>query len=66
MKKIWAHKANSFKKAREHDEKYYLFKSPQERLSDIQFCRELYFKLKGLTDESREGFRRVIKIVKQT
>lgn len=64
MKK-WIHKSKSFKEAKRFEDRYYLSKSTQERLSDIQFCREQYFKLKDI-DESRKGLRRVIKVVKQT
>lgn len=66
MKKIWIHKTSSFKKANEFEKKYYLFESPEERLSDLQFCREQYLKMKGITDEGRKGLRRVIKVIKQT
>ncbi len=64
MKRIWAHKSNSFKEANEFEAKYYSLESPQERLSDIQFCRETYFKLKGIPSAGRKGLRRVIRIIK--
>ena len=38
--------------------------TPEERLSEIQICREQYFKMKGI-DESRKRLRRVFKIIKQ-
>ena len=66
MKEIWIHKTNSFEKAEEFEKRYYLFKSPEERLSDLQFCREQYLKMKGITDEGRKGLRRVFKVIKQT
>ncbi len=77
MKKVWAHKTDSFQKAEEFDEKYNLSRSPEERLSDVQFLREEYLKMnpapqggarvkKGLRNESRNGLRRVLKIIKQT
>lgn len=65
MKKIWIHKARSFKEAEEFDDRYYMAESPSERLSDIQLCRELYFQLKGRKDESRKGLRRVIRVIQQ-
>lgn len=65
MKIMWAHKTNSFKKAKEFEDKYYRAESPEARLSDLQFCREIYFKLKGLKNESRKRLRRVIRIAKQ-
>lgn len=66
MKRIWVHKTKSFKKAKEFEEKYYLLESPQQRLSDLQFCRQQYFKIRGMTDEGRKGLRRVIRVAKQT
>jgi hypothetical protein len=66
MKKVWIHKTNSFEKAEELEERYHLFESPEQRLSDLQFCREQYLKMKGIKDESRKGLRRVIKVIKQT
>ncbi len=66
MKGIWVHKATSFKKAKEFEHRYYMRQSPAERLSDIQLCRELYFKMRGIADESRKRFRRIIRVIKQT
>lgn len=65
MKKIWIHKSNSFKEANEFDVEYYSCESPRQRLSDMQFCREMYFKLKGITNAGRRRLRRVIRIIKQ-
>lgn len=66
MKKIWVHKTDSFRKAEEFDEKYNLSLSPEERLSDVQFLREEYLKMKkGRRGESRKRLRRVFKIIKQ-
>ncbi|MBC8473520.1 MAG: hypothetical protein H8D54_01765 [Candidatus Omnitrophica bacterium] len=65
MKKIWIHKSDSFEKAKDFEIKYYSDLSSSERIDMVQFLREQYFKLKGrLKDESREGLRRSIKIVK--
>lgn len=66
MKKIWIHKTNSFEKAEKFEKRYYLFRSPEERLSDIQFCREQYLKIKDITDEGRKRLQRVVKVIKQT
>ena len=64
VKKIWVHKANSFKKAKDFEVKYYSDLSSSERIDIVQFLREQYFKLKGrLKDESRKGLRRSIKVV---
>jgi len=64
MKKIWVHKAKSFKKAKDFEAKYYSGLSSSERINVVQFLREQYFKLKGrLKDESRKGLRRSVKIV---
>ena len=67
MKKIWANKADSFKDAEKFDENYYLQMTNTQRLETVQFLREIHFKMQGKTqNESREGLRRFIKIIKQT
>ena len=48
MKKIWMHKARSFKEAEEFDRNYYLRMGPEERLETVQLLREIYFKFKSL------------------
>ena len=64
MKKMWLYKANSFKKARDFEKKYYSNMSSSERMDMVQFLREQYFKLKGrLKDESRKGLRRSIRVI---
>lgn len=67
MKKIWIHKAKSFKDAEEFDRKYYAEMTPEERLSIVQELREMYLKFpsskRTVKHESRKGLRRVIKIV---
>lgn len=66
MKKRFIHKASSFKEAEEYEDKYYACLSPEERLSDIQICREQYFLMKGISlSESRKRLRRVLRIIKQ-
>ena len=64
MKKIWIHKADSFKKAKDFEARYYSDMTSSERIDVVQFLRERYFKVKGrLKDESRKGLRRSIKII---
>ncbi len=68
LKKIWVIKNNSFKEAEKNDLKYYLKMSAIERLSIVQFLRELYFSKfkKDKLNEYRKGLRRVITIVEKT
>ncbi|MBA7611129.1 hypothetical protein ES703_18348 [subsurface metagenome] len=78
MKKVWMHKTDSFQKAEKFEEGYYLSLSPKERLGEVQFLREEYFKLKPFKEskgshgigrnssESRKRLRRVLKVIKQT
>ena len=61
----WVHKSNSFKKAKAFEKKLNKTLPLEKRLSDLQICREQYFKLKGL-NENRKRLRRVFKITKQT
>lgn len=71
-KKIMVNIAHSFKEADDWDIKYYAFRTPEERLSDIQFCREQYYLInpkttsKNTKNVSRKRLPRVLKIVKQT
>ncbi len=65
-RKWWVRKANSFRQAEEFDDEYYHLRSPEQRLSDIQICREMYFKLKNINiNEIRKGLRRFLKVSKQ-
>lgn len=67
MKKFWIKKANSFKEAERLDDEYYCLRTPEQRLSDIQLCRDIYFKLKGVDIyEIRKGLRRFFKVSEQT
>ena len=70
MKKIWVHKAKSFKEAEEFDRLYYLQMTAEERLDIIQELREMYFKLpkknKRTHHARRKRLQRVIKIVQYT
>lgn len=63
MKKIWINKASSFKEAAEFDSAYYAKMSKVERISTMQFLREVYDKLKVSRNENRKRLRRVIKII---
>lgn len=64
MKKIWVNKTKSFKEAENFDRNYYFKMSDSERLSTIQFLRELYFKInRKVSREDRARLRRVIKII---
>lgn len=65
-KKIWINKASSYKDAEKFEHDYYNSMNSIERISIMQDLRESYLKLKGKSDESRKGLRRVIKIIKQT
>jgi len=63
--KWWIRKAKSFKEAEEFDDEYYRRMPPEDRLSDMQLCRQMYFKLKHINiDEVRKGLRRFYKVVK--
>ena len=64
MDKIVINKAKSFKEAQEWQDNYYMSKTGRERLSDVQICRENYFKIKGI-NAGRKRLRRVFRIVKQ-
>jgi hypothetical protein len=63
--KWYVNKANSFKEAEEWEDKYYASLSAEERLSDIQICRENYYKLKKNVNARRKRFCRVFRIIKQ-
>ncbi|MBN1405200.1 MAG: hypothetical protein JW946_01620 [Candidatus Omnitrophica bacterium] len=64
MKKIWAHKASSFKEAEQFDAKYYLSMPATARIEAMQFLRETYLKIRGnKNSESAKGLRRVIRII---
>ncbi len=54
--------SKSFKEAEEWDIEQWLSKTPEERMDDLQYLRELYYKVRN---ESRKGFQRVYRIIKQ-
>ena len=65
-KKIWINKADSFDAAEEFDNQYYKTQTAAQRLDEMQFLREQYFKMnKEAEDAHRKGLRRTIKIIKQ-
>lgn len=66
MKNFWFKKAHSFAEENRLDEEYYAQETPEERLSDVQFCREQYFLIKGVKNARRKRFQRVFKVIKQT
>ena len=65
MRKIWARKARSYKEAEENDRDYYSAMSRMQRLETIQFLREVYYKIKGMSGEGRKRLRRVVRIIQQ-
>ncbi len=52
----------SFEEAELSDIEYWKSKTPEEKLDTLQYLRELYYTLKN---ESRKGFQRVYRIIKQ-
>lgn len=64
MKKIWVHKSYAFSDADAFSDVLNRLSSYKQRLSDIQFCRECYFKLKGIY-ENRKRLRRSVKVIKR-
>jgi hypothetical protein len=66
MKKIWVNRAKSFEEARDFDKAYYLRLSSTERVENVQFLREEYFKSHELKQrEDGKRLRRVFRIIKQ-
>lgn len=64
MKKIWVKKAHSFEEAEKFDDQYYRQRTYKERLSDLQLCRDMYFKLKGIkVNACRKRLRRVVRVI---
>lgn len=63
MKKIWINKSNSFKAAAKFEDSYYMKMSKSDRVSTMQFLREIYIKFKGSRDAHGKRLRRVIKII---
>jgi hypothetical protein len=66
MKKIWVNKATSFEEAQDFDNAYYLSLSSTERVENVQFLREEFFKFHGLKfREDGKRLRRVFRVIKQ-
>jgi len=66
MKKIWVNRAKSFDEAQDFDTAYYLSLSSAERVENVQFLREEFFKSHGLKFcEDGKRLRRVFRIIKQ-
>lgn len=66
MKRIWVHKATSFKDAEEFDRRYYRAMSAKARVETVQYLRELYVKLPSRYRKHApdgKGLRRVFTIV---
>lgn len=66
MKKIWVHKANSFREAEKFDREYYFHLGVSKRIEIMQLLREMYLKInKRAGNENRKRLRRVITFVQQ-
>ena len=66
MEKIWVNKAKSFEEAQNFDNAYYLSLSSTERVENVQFLREEFFKSHGLKfSEDGKRLRRVFRVIKQ-
>jgi len=66
MKRIWVHKATSFRDAEEFDRHYYRAMSAKERVETVQYLRELYLRLPSRHRKhapNGKGLRRVLTIV---
>ena len=64
--KLFVNKATSFQEAKAFDERYNASRTPEERVSDVQVLRELYFKMHNINaDEIRKRFRRTVRVLKQ-
>lgn len=64
MKKFWVKKTDSFEEAEEFDDEYYRRRTFEDRLSDIQLCRDMYFKLKRINvNACRKRLRRLVRVI---
>lgn len=64
--RFWIKKADSFKQAEKFEKHYYHEESLEQRLNDVQLCRQMYFLMKGIDiNAARKGLRRVFRIVEQ-
>lgn len=63
-KKIWAEKFSSFKESEAFESLYSSRRTPEERLSDMQFCREMHFKMRGIdVNAYRKRLRRTFRVI---
>lgn len=62
MKKIWVHKASSFKDAERFDRRYYQAMSPRERVETVDWLRQVARKFKKI-GHGGTRLRRVVTIV---
>ena len=63
---IWVKRAGSFSEAQDHDLRYYMNMTPQERIETVQFLREQYFKFNGMSlREGRKRLRRIARVVQK-
>jgi hypothetical protein len=60
-KKVWVHKARSFKDAERFEVRYYRSMSPKERVDTVDFLRQLYRKIKRRNGGTR--LRRVLRVI---
>jgi len=63
MKKIWVHRARSFKEAERFEQKYYQAMSARERVETVDWLRQVARKMRKGNGGTR--LRRVITIVKE-
>ena len=66
MEKIWVNRAKSFEEAQDFDKAYYLRLSSAEKVENVQFLGEEFFKSCSLKfREDGKRLRRVFRIIKQ-
>ena len=52
----------TLEEAEQSDIQYWKSRSPEEKLDTLQYLREIYYSVKN---ESRKGFQRVYRVIKQ-
>ena len=52
----------SIEEAEQEDIRYWKSKSPEEKLDALQELREIYYQI---NNESRKGFQRIYRVIKQ-
>ena len=63
MKKIWINKAGSFREAAKFEDAYYMKMSRSERISTMQFLRDIYLKFRGSRNAHGKRLRRIAKVI---